>query len=101
MPMHMSIPLLASKRENVDPLRRKRVSDGLSHAINEPLKCKIFFQCKVTSRLLTVRSRSNQYVAQESRVFVEENHSGLILINEMVAIVIVASKHHTDETGTF
>jgi len=97
----MSIPLLASQRENVDPLRRNGVSDGLSHSINEPLKCKVFFQGKVTSCLLTVRSRSNQDVAKEGRVFVEEDHSGLILINEMVVIVRVACEHLTDETWTF
>ena len=68
MPMHLPITLLASQGQNVDPLGRNDLSDGLSHPIDELLERQIVFQGKVSSRLFTMDAWGDERIASVPRI---------------------------------
>src|SRR5262249_36488731 len=98
MPMHMAIPLLASQGQNVDPLGRNHLPDGLGYSVDELLERQVVFQGKVSGRLFTMGAWSDQRMASERGILREEDHGPLILINELMAILRITGQHFADET---
>ncbi len=70
VPVYVSIALLTTERENVEPFCRNHLPERFGHPINELLKLKVLLEAKVASGLFPVRSWSDQRVAIEHRVFV-------------------------------
>src|SRR5258705_3382855 len=98
MPMHVSIPLLAAKRQNVDPFGRDHVAQRFGDMVNHPLKRKIVLYGKIPRSLLTVVSGSHQGVAIQRRVLVQKNNRRLVLINHVMGIG--TGNQLADKTGT-
>lgn len=96
MPVDMSIPLLASEGQDVDPFRIDTFADSLSRFVDDPLESQIFLEGEIASHLLLMFYRGDQCVSVQDRVLIEEDDNFIILSDDVVAIQI-SGYHLTDK----
>ena len=96
MPVDMSIPLLASEGQDVDPFCIDTFADSLSRFVDDPLESQIFLEGEIANHLLLMFYRGDQCVSVQDRVLIEEDDNFIILSDDVVAIQI-SGYHLTDK----
>ena len=99
MPMDMSIPLLASQRQDVDALGIDRLSHRFAYGIDSALQRKILVQCEITGHLFLMCGRRDKNVAIQRGIFVEKDDELIVLVHDVVTIQ-PARDHLANETWT-
>ena len=84
VPMDVAIALLASQTEDVEALGWNDLRDGATEAMDEALQSKIRRSIKVLDDAFFVGDRSNECIAEERRVTIEEGNVQFILENDGV-----------------
>src|SRR6266508_4871746 len=98
MPMNMTVPLLTTQRQDINPLRIDTFADSFRRSIDRTLKSKIFIEAKISRDLLFMLGRSDQCIAIKSRIFVQEYDELIVLLNNMITVQTTGD-HFTDKAG--
>ncbi len=95
--MHVRVGLLASEGQGVGALGGHRRRDGSRDPVDNALEGEIFSLAEVTRPVLDVFSGSDQAVAEERRIAIEEYDRIGVFVDDVMAVAVSAVDHSADK----